>query len=117
MGIVLVDVVGLKPEEAKVVIVTMAPWRMALFVLSVAYVAVCGGDEAAGSTNQQRARLLVSKQIQNQYLVEGKDIVVKYSLYNVGDAAAVGVQLAETGFPLPAVALQQGQVRGHRQGR
>ena len=41
----------------------MAPWRMALFVLSVAYVAVCGGDEAAGSTNQQRARLLVSKQV------------------------------------------------------
>ena len=63
VAIVLVVVVGLKPEEAKVVIVTMAPWRMALFVLSVAYVAVCGGDEAAGSTNQQRARLLVSKQV------------------------------------------------------
>ena len=50
-------------------------------------------------------------QIQNQYLVEGKDIVVKYSLYNVGDAAAVGVQLAETGFPSDAFDMVGGAMK------
>jgi len=88
----------------------MALWRTGLLVVSVACVAVCGGDEAA-STTQQRARLLVSKQIQNQYLVEGKDIVVKYSLYNVGDAAAVGVKLAETGFPSDAFDMVGGAMK------
>ena len=40
----------------------MALWKTGLLVVSVACVAVCGGDEA-GSTTQQRARLLVSKQV------------------------------------------------------
>ena len=50
-------------------------------------------------------------QIQNQYLVEGKDIVVKYSLYNVGDAAAVGVKLSETGFPSDAFDMVGGAMK------
>ena len=37
-------------------------------------------------------------QIQNKYLVEGMDTVVKYSIYNVGDAAAVDIKLTESGF-------------------
>ena len=37
-------------------------------------------------------------QIQNKYLVEGMDTVVKYSIYNVGDAAAVDIKLTEAGF-------------------
>ena len=56
-------VVVLKLGEVEVVIFTMALWRTGLLVVSVACVAVCGGDEA-GSTTQQRARLLVSKQVQ-----------------------------------------------------
>ena len=58
---------------------------------------------------------LIPTQIQNQYLVEGKDIVVKYSLFNVGDATAVGVKLAETGFPSDAFDMVGGAMKvGHR---
>ena len=36
---------------------------------------------AEGETS---ARLLISKSILNQYVVEGKELTVHYSIYNVG---------------------------------
>lgn len=42
--------------------------------------------------------LLSAEQIQNKYLVEGKDVVIHYGLYNVGDNAATDVVLSEVGF-------------------
>jgi len=55
-----------------------------------------GGDtESKGS---EAAKLLVSKQIQNKYLVEGMDVVIRYGLYNVGDSVASDIVLTEAGF-------------------
>lgn len=71
--------------------------RTFLAVVMLALVGVCASDEATGGAH---ARLLVSKQIQNRYLVAGKDVVVKYGLYNIGESAALDVTLTESGFPL-----------------
>ena len=51
-----------------------------------------------GGEGEERARLLAAKRVHNLYLVEGQDIVVQYSVHNVGQAAAVNVQLTDSGF-------------------
>ena len=53
---------------------------IALFALIVvANAAITGTDEETSP-----ARLLVEKKILNKYLVEARDIVVNYQIFNVG---------------------------------
>ncbi|KAL1420918.1 hypothetical protein MTO96_004289 [Rhipicephalus appendiculatus] len=44
------------------------------------------------------ARLLVQKRILNKFLVEGKDIIVDYNIYNVGGSAALDIKLSDNSF-------------------
>ncbi|XP_002740523.1 translocon-associated protein subunit beta-like [Saccoglossus kowalevskii] len=50
-------------------------------------------------TEDTGARLLASKNILNQWLVEGKDLTVAYNIYNVGSSAALKVELRDETFP------------------
>jgi len=60
---------------------------IALFLCS----SVCGEEDVATP-----ARLLVEKQILNKYLVENRDIIVHYNIFNVGGSAAVDVHVTDS---------------------
>lgn len=51
------------------------------------------------ATSEDGARILAAKNLLNEYLVEGKDLTVLYSIYNVGTSAAINVELSDETFP------------------
>jgi len=55
---------------------------------------------AAGTADDSEdAKLLVQKNVLNNFVVEGFDTTVKYTIFNVGSIPAVNVQLKDTNFP------------------
>nr|CAD7452954.1 unnamed protein product [Timema tahoe]CAD7587382.1 unnamed protein product [Timema genevievae] len=78
--------------------------------LVLAVLAVISSAAHANEEEDAGARLLISKQILNKYLVEDMDIVVKYTLYNVGPSAALNVQLNDMSFPSESFHVVGGQL-------
>jgi len=76
-----------------------------LFIVSVVSLLAC----IHGASD--RAHLLASKKVQNSYLVEGQDILVEYSLYNVGTAPALNVQLTDASFGPESFSIVAGRVQ------
>jgi len=50
------------------------------------------------NNQEEKSRLLVSKQLLNKFVVESMDVVIKYSVFNVGNVAANNVQLKDASF-------------------
>ncbi|XP_030753507.1 translocon-associated protein subunit beta [Sitophilus oryzae] len=78
-----------------------------IVILLLATLAYCAEEKQEENLG---ARLLVSKQILNRYLVETKDIEVKYSIHNIGKAPAVNVQLVDNGFNTEAFEIVGGHL-------
>ncbi|KAH9506321.1 signal sequence receptor beta [Dermatophagoides farinae] len=66
-----------------------------LFVL-ISWTLMVSTDEQ----NSDRARLLAEKQVLNKYLVENKDILINYNIFNVGSSSAINVKLSDNTFSL-----------------
>jgi len=72
--------------------------------------ALIGGFAPTTGEVDGSARILAVKNIVNMYLVENKDLTVEYSLFNVGDSAALDVSLTDNSFPTDDFELLYGQL-------
>jgi len=67
-----------------------------MLLLALVLCILVGGSHCDSDSN---ARLVVAKNVLNQFVVEGKDLTIHYTLYNVGSSPATAVTLAEESFP------------------
>ncbi|KAL7646544.1 UNVERIFIED_CONTAM: hypothetical protein RMT77_001795 [Armadillidium vulgare] len=60
---------------------------------------------------EEKAHLLAAKRVHNLYLVEGRDILITYSLHNIGSSAAINVQLIDSSFSTHDFDIVGGQLQ------
>uniref|UniRef100_K1QZ50 RNA-dependent RNA polymerase n=2 Tax=Magallana gigas TaxID=29159 RepID=K1QZ50_MAGGI len=77
-------------HDMKIDVATMKLWVLAVLISFAGY---------SLSEEENVARLLASKNVLNQYLVEGRDLTVQYTIFNIGGSAALDVNLKEESFP------------------
>lgn len=77
------------------------------FTVCLALIAISCQLVAAQQTTTN-AKLLVDKEIQNKYIVEGRDIVVSYHLINIGGSVARDVRVIDDTFPSDRFELVNG---------
>jgi len=78
--------------------------KTALLIGLVCLVALAGAQDSG-------AKLLASKTVLNQWLVEGRDMTVLYTIYNVGSSAASQVVLNDESFPESDFTQVSGQLK------
>merc|ERR1712154_95633 len=84
--------------------------KMKLLVAAVLLAVGCFVP-SLGNDEESDARLLVSKNILNQYLVEGKDLTIEYKIFNVGSKVAFDVHLNDDSFPDSSFASVSGNLK------
>lgn len=67
--------------------------------LVLAAILLCSSISSAVTDESSDAKLLVSKVIFNNYIVEGQNLTVKYTIYNIGNMPALNVNLQDANFP------------------
>lgn len=70
--------------------------RITLFLLAAL---VCTLTSAALIEESEDAKLLVVKNILNNYVVQDLDITIKYTIFNIGNVPALNVKLTDKNFP------------------
>merc|ERR1712193_526050 len=74
----------------------MGNTRMRLLILA-AFLMV---GTLTASDLESQAKLLATKMVTNSFLVQNRDLTIKYNIYNVGSNAASQVQLTDDTFPV-----------------
>jgi len=76
-----------------------------LYILLSLFVATAYSAEL-----DSQAKLLASKTVENKFIVENRDLTIKYSIYNVGTSAASQVNLIDESFPITDFEIVRGQL-------
>ncbi|XP_060564406.1 translocon-associated protein subunit beta-like [Ruditapes philippinarum] len=82
-------------------------------ILSMFVILLLASFQGYLADDEGEARLLASKNILNQYLVEDKDLTVEYRIYNVGGSAAQKVRLSDDSFPEADFAVVAGNLEAY----